>query len=558
MDPDQSALSSEVEALRERVAELEEVLDAIRTGQVDALVDGDDIFTLVSAESASNLFRGQVLQQISESVIATDKDQRIIYMNEAGELQYDRKASEVIGLPLTEVYKYEWLKPGDEQAALDAIQNLGHWRGENLQVKRSGEVIYVESVVNVLRDAAWEPIGLLAVIRDISEEVKARNALTESALHKDRFLATLAHELRNPLSPLMNGLQLLEGDKVDPAVLNITRAMMQRQLDILVRLVDDLLDMSRISRGKLELRNAHVDLVKAMHMAVETSRPFIDRNGHQLRVNVQPGTYTVYGDNTRLAQIIANLLNNAAKYTPRGGTITVDLEAQEGEAVLRVSDTGIGIRPEDLGRVFDMFAQVDSSTHGAGGLGIGLNIAKRLAEKHDGRLDVFSNGINRGSSFELHVPLTASITTFSSGNAPVEHASSAGIRILVVDDNEDIAGSMVAILRKAGHTVESAHDGEVAISLGAVFKPQLVLMDIGMPVMDGYEACKRMRAEHWGQRARIVAISGWGQEEDRKKSRDAGFDGHVVKPMDSATLKRQVAEASSRWAHDASVEPFPT
>jgi len=545
MDPNtETALIAEVEALRERVAELEEVLHAIRTGQVDALVDGNDIFTLASAESASNRFRGQVLQQISESVIALDNDQRIIYMNEAGEQQYDRKASDVIGLPLTDVYTYEWLKPGDEQAAWDAIRDHGHWRGENIHVKRNGEVIHVESVVNVLHDEVRRPIGLLAVMRDISEEVRARQALSESALQKDRFLATLAHELRNPLSPLMNGLQLLEGDDVDLTLLNTTRGMMQRQLDHLVRLVDDLLDLSRISRGKLELRNAHVDLVTVLHMAVETSRPLIDRNGHHLRMNVQPGTYPVYGDNTRLAQIISNLLNNAAKYTPRGGTITVDLTAHEGQAVLSVSDTGIGIRPEEIGRVFDMFTQVDGSAQGAGGLGIGLNIAQRLTVMHGGRLEAYSDGTGRGSSFTLHVPLTASIAKDTSDSVPVEHANGAGIRILVVDDNADIAGSMVVILRKAGHTVGSAHNGQDAIRLGAILKPQLVLMDIGMPVMDGYEACRRMRAQYWGERARIIAVSGWGQEGDRKLSRDAGFDGHVVKPIERSTLDRVIGEAS--------------
>jgi PAS domain S-box-containing protein len=543
MDPDQGiALIAEVEALRERVAELEEVLHAIRTGQVDALVDGDDIYTLGSAESSSNRFRGQVLQQISETVIAMDNDQRITYINEAAERQYERKATDVIGLPLSELHESRWIEPADEQSAWDAIRDHGHWRGENLHVKRNGEVIHVESVVNVLHDEANRPIGLLAVMRDISEHVKARQALAESSAQKDRFLATLAHELRNPLSPLMNGLQLLEGDDVDLKLLNTTRAMMQRQLDNLVRLVDDLLDLSRISRGRLELRNEQVDLVKVLHMAVETSRPLIDRHGHQLRVNVQPGTYPVYGDNTRLAQVISNLLNNATKYTPDGGTITVDLAAQEGVAVLHVSDTGIGIRPEEIDRVFDMFTQVNDSLQGGGGLGIGLNLAQRLSVMHGGRLEAYSNGIGRGSSFTLHVPLKAFITTVSSGSVPVELANGIGIRILVVDDDPDIAGSMVVILRRAGHTVESARNGEDAIPLGAIFKPQLVLMDIGMPVMDGYEACRRMRAEKWGQCSRIIAISGWGQEGDRKLSRDAGFDGHVVKPIERTMLERVIAE----------------
>lgn len=534
---------AENEALRERLAELEETLHAIRTGQVDALVDGTDIYTLESAESASNRFRGEVLQQISETVIAVDNDHRITYINEATEKRYGRNATDVIGLKVSALYEYKWNRPEDEQVAHDAIRDHGHWRGENIHVKRDGEVLHVESVINVLRDEDGKRVGLLAVMRDITQQVKDRDALSESARQKDHFLATLAHELRNPLAPLMNGLQLLEGDSVEKEVLTSTRAMMQRQLDQLVRLVDDLLDMSRISRGKLELRNEHLDLVKVLSMAVETSKPLIDRGRHQLKVSVQPGKFPVHGDRTRLAQIISNLLNNAAKYTPPGGRISVDVALQDGEAVLRVTDNGIGISPGEIDRIFDMFTQVDGSVQGAGGLGIGLNIAQRLASMHGGMLEVESGGRNRGSCFTFRIPLTPHATNGVAEKARPGAGSDPGIRILVVDDNADIAYTMLMLLRRAGHAVEVAHDGEEAIRMGAKTRPHLVLMDIGMPVMDGYEACKRMRAEGWGQRARIVAVSGWGQEDDRNKSREAGFDGHMVKPIERGTLERVIAEA---------------
>lgn len=538
-----TALIAENQALRDRVAELEETLHAIRTGQVDALVDGTDIYTLESAETASNRFRGQVLQQISETVIAVDKEDRLTYINEATEKQYGRKATDVIGLPVSALFEYKWNDPADEQAARDGLREHGHWRGENIHVKLDGQVVHVESVINVLRDEQGERKGLLAVMRDISQQVKDREDLSESARQKDHFLATLAHELRNPLAPLMNGLQLLEGDDVDKEHLTTTRAMMQRQLDQLVRLVDDLLDMSRISRGKLELRKEHLDLVKVLNMAVETSKPLIDRHGHHLKVSVEPSRFPVYGDATRLAQIISNLLNNAAKYTPQGGAITVDLAPHGEEAVLRVTDNGIGIGPEAIDRIFDMFTQVDGSVQGAGGLGIGLNISQRLAAMHGGKLDVQSAGRDRGSCFTLRIPLAAHALGDVAVNGHVHHGTSPGLRVLVVDDNRDIAYTMVMILRMGGHTAEAAHDGEESVRMGARMQPHLVLMDIGMPVMDGYEACKRMRAERWGQRARIIAISGWGQEEDRKKSREAGFDGHLVKPMERGTLERVIAEA---------------
>jgi PAS domain S-box-containing protein len=535
-----------IATLQQRVNELEDTLHAIRTGQVDALVDGTDIYTLESAESASNRFRGQVLQQISETVIAVDNEQRITYINEATEVQYDRRATDVIGLPIAELFEYRWNDPADEQAARDGLREHGHWRGENIHVRRDGQVLHVESVINVLRDETGERIGLLAVMRDISQQVKHRAEQTESARQKDHFLATLAHELRNPLAPLMNGLQLLEGDDVDRDLIATTRAMMQRQLDQLVRLVDDLLDMSRISRGKLELRSERLDLEKVLNMAVETSKPLIDRNGHHLNVLVEPGFYPVHGDSTRLTQIISNLLNNAAKYTPSGGAITVELLAHDGHALVRVLDNGIGIGPEEVERIFDMFTQVDASVQGAGGLGIGLNIAQRLAVMHGGQLEVHSDGRNKGACFTLRIPLVEITFGHTTDVAHTRIGVHSGVRILVVDDNKDIAYTMVMLLRKAGHQAEAANDGQVALRIGARMQPHLVLMDIGMPVMDGYETCRRMRAQRWGQRARIVAISGWGQEEDRKKSRDAGFDGHVVKPMERATLERLIVEVNQR------------
>lgn len=532
------SLAAENEALRERLTEMEETLHAIRTGQVDALVDGTDIYTLDSVESASNRFRGRVLQEISETVIAVDNDNHITYINEAAEKQYGRMATDVIGLRVRALYEHVWVNPGDEQAASDALRDTGQWRGEHIQVKLDGRKMNVESVITVLRDEDGNGTGLLAVMRDITRQVQDRDALNESARQKDHFLATLAHELRNPLAPLMNGLQLLDMDGLAPEVLDNTRGMMQRQLDQLVRLVDDLLDMSRISRGNLELRTEQLDLAKVLSMAMETSKPLIDRNGHQLELRVEPGVFPVHGDSTRLAQIISNLLNNAAKYTPSSGVITVGLAAENGNAVLSVSDNGIGIASGELDRIFEMFTQVDASLQGAGGLGIGLNIAKRLATLHQGTLEVRSEGRGKGSCFTFSMPMNTTPLNGTSGSTGLLHGSGSSLRILVVDDNRDVASSMVPLLHRAGHMAEAAHSGEEALRIGSRYQPHLVLMDIGMPAMNGYDACKLMRAEPWGQRARIVAISGWGQEKDRQRSQAAGFDEHMVKPIEGHSIQR--------------------
>jgi PAS domain S-box-containing protein len=533
----------ELVRLQDRVAELEETLEAIRTGQVDALVDGTAVYTLESAESASNRFRGQVLQQISETVIAVDNDHLITYINEAAEEQYGRKATEVLGLKVTELYEYRWVHPEDEEEAVTAIRDQGIWRGENIHVKRDGQVLHVESVVKVLHDAEGAAIGLLAVMRDITQRVKDREALAESARQKDRFLATLAHELRNPLSPLMNGLQLLEGAASDQELLEDTRQMMQRQLNQLVRLVDDLMDLSRISRGRLALHKENVDLKEVMRTAIETSRPLIEQRGHRFEAAMDEGSCLVHGDAARLAQIISNLLNNAAKYTEPGGTIELTLVRKDPQACISVKDTGIGIDPEAIGSIFEMFTQVESNVQGAGGLGIGLNIAQRLTHMHQGSLAAQSEGRGKGAEFKLCLPLLPSQTEQRIQRAPSDTFISAPqLRVMVVDDNHDGAFTLMMILRKAGYLVEVAYDGEQALRSGAAFGPDLIFMDIGMPVMDGYAACERMRAEPWGQRARIIAVSGWGQDSDRIRSHQAGFDEHLVKPIERHTILRVVQD----------------
>ena len=374
---------------------------------------------------------------------------------------------------------------------------------------------------------------------DISDRKNMEDELASIATNKDNFLATLAHELRGPLAPLKNGLQLLEMTTDDPSVQENTRSMMVRQLDHMVRLVDDLMDLSRINTGKITLTFDEVDLSDVVATAMETSRPLIDQNGHSLTVELGNEKFMVLGDRDRLVQVVANLLTNAAKYTPQGGMIDVVVERNPSDISISVKDSGIGIEADKLDMVFDMFAQVDpdQKNRSGGGLGIGLNIVKRLMEKHHGSVEVSSEGLGKGSKFTIRIPRTPGPVAKASTPQTTTAEKLLKRRVLVVDDNEDAALSMSMILKKRGHEIAVAHDGENAVEKGTAFKPEIVIMDIGMPKMNGYEACAAMRKTEWGKNCMIVALSGWGQDEDRQKSKVAGFDRHVVKPIDRATLE---------------------
>jgi signal transduction histidine kinase/ActR/RegA family two-component response regulator len=381
--------------------------------------------------------------------------------------------------------------------------------------------------------------GVVCYFYDISEQMKAQALLHEADRRKSEFLATLAHELRNPLAPLRNGLELLALSQGDPSTWDQAHAMMKRQLDQMVRLIDELLDLSRITRGTVDLQLVQVDLRAVIDQAVEISRHTIEQHGHTLVLDLSPSPLIVNGDSMRLAQVFNNLLNNAAKYTDHGGIITIKAIGGAEETSISVTDNGIGITTADQGRVFDMFAQVERAhDRSQGGLGIGLNIVKHLVEQHGGRIMVRSDGPGTGSCFTVILPLIAATVTEPIANTPsLVSQMAAHKRILVVDDNEDAATMMALLLKKWGHTVEVAHDGLEALSTGARFLPELILMDIGMPVMDGHEACTQMRGTSWGRAAYIVALTGWGQQEDKLRSEQAGFDHHLVKPVSRDVLK---------------------
>ena len=540
---------AEIETLKSRLAEAEETLRAIRSGEVDALVVGDKLYILEGMEAASNRFRGEVMAQIDDAVITIDNEQRVTYFNAAAERQYDIAASHALGCPLSEIFDSNWPDPDDQARAATSLAGAGSWRGRNVHVKRDGRRIDVESTVTVMHDAHGKRTGLLSVVRDISERVDAEQqraaqrlaaeqALREAARRKDEFIAMLAHELRNPLAPLRNALHVMRASQ-EPSVHENARLIMERQVRQLVYLVDDLLDISRFSQGKVVLRRRPVDVVAAVQAAIETSRPLIDAGRHELIVRLPaPRTLLVDADWTRLCQIITNILNNAAKYTPAGGRIEVSTKRDGSQAAISVRDSGVGIPPELLPRVFDMFAQVDRSlerTHG--GLGIGLALVKRLVELHGGTVDAHSDGTGRGSSFVVHMALIDAVV-----DEPVQTVRAPPAAfvddtcILVVDDNVDSAESLSEALRLIGYQTCTANDGLEAIEVARARRPSAVLLDIGMPKLNGLDAARRMRAQPWGRNMLMVAMSGWGEEVDRCNSIEAGFDHHFVKPVDIDVL----------------------
>jgi PAS domain S-box-containing protein len=389
---------------------------------------------------------------------------------------------------------------------------------------------------------------LVGTYLDVTDRKRAETELREADRKKDDFLALLAHELRNPLAPVRNGLQVIRLSS-ERGPRERAQAMMDRQLTHMVRLIDDLLDVSRISRNKMELRRARISLADAVGSAVETARPAIEAAGHDLRVDVPAEPVLLDADLTRVAQVIANLLTNSAKYTERGGRIELTARRDGDDAVVSVTDTGIGIPAESLGNIFDLFSQVDRSIERAtGGLGIGLALVKGLVEMHGGTVTAASAGPGKGSTFTVRLPAVPARDAAAAGPAVGGGGPSGGPgrRILVVDDNRDSAESMGEMLQLFGNEVALAHDGVEAVERAGAFRPQVILMDVGMPRLNGYEATRRIREQPWGKGVAIVALTGWGQEGDRSKSRAAGCDGHLVKPVSLADLQRVLAEVGQR------------
>jgi PAS domain S-box-containing protein len=382
---------------------------------------------------------------------------------------------------------------------------------------------------------------------DVTDQRELEQALKDADRRKNEFLAMLAHELRNPLAPIRHAVQVMRLTGGNGEVVATTSEMMERQLGQLVRLVDDLLDVSRISRGKIELRERRIEVASAVNHAVEAIRSQLQGMGHHLSVTLPPKPIYLNADPTRLAQVVGNLLNNACKFTDKGGRIWLTVERESGQAVIRVRDSGIGIAADQLPRIFEMFVQVDTSLErSVSGLGIGLTLVKCLVEMHGGTVEGHSGGIGQGSEFVVRLPIIVETPQPPREPTISEPATPTARRILVVDDNRDATDSLAMLLNLTGNQTHIAHDGLEAVEAAATFRPDVVLLDIGLPKLNGYEACRRIREEPWGKDMVLVALTGWGQEEDRQKSKEAGFDGHLVKPVDLGALMHLFASMSPR------------
>jgi signal transduction histidine kinase len=380
----------------------------------------------------------------------------------------------------------------------------------------------------------------LSLETEVRERLRAETSLKEAVVKRDEFLAMLSHELRNPLSPLRNASHMLmQGDTQDPKII-WSRGVIERQLKHMIRLVDDLLDVSRIARGKIVLLNEPVRVGDVVASAVEIVQPLLEQKRQQLQIETPDPQLSVRGDPVRLAQVVGNLLHNAAKYTGEGGQVVLTTRSRNGRAEIIVQDTGIGISADSMPKIFELFTQIPSErVSSTGGLGIGLALVRALVELHGGEIVATSPGMDQGSEFTVRLPLLETVSQEAASGAAepkAEPAVQVRRNILIADDNQDALESLALMLRMEGHEVHCASDGEEALELAGLRRPEIVVLDVGMPKMDGCEVARRIRAESWGRDAVLVALTGWGQEVDRRRSREAGFDMHLVKPVDPATL----------------------
>jgi len=378
-------------------------------------------------------------------------------------------------------------------------------------------------------------------LRRANDELsRSENMLKEAVIKRDEFLAMLSHELRNPLSPLRNASHMLmQGETQDPKII-WSRGVIERQLKHLIRLVDDLLDVSRIARGKIVLVSERVNVADIVASAVEIVQPLLEQKKQHLELNAESQELFVRGDPVRLTQVVGNLLHNAAKYTGEGGSILLTTRLNGGKAEVCVRDTGIGISTDSMPRIFELFTQIPSErVNTSGGLGIGLALVRALVELHGGEITAASDGLDRGSEFTMRLPLFASAAIASDAVQAIaskDQVVPVRRNILIADDNQDALESLALMLRLEGHEVHCASDGEEALALAGLRRPEIVVLDVGMPKLDGCEVARRIRAESWGRGAVLVALTGWGQDVDRRRSREAGFDMHLVKPVDPATI----------------------
>jgi len=508
-------------------------------GGVNMLVD---ISKRKQVEHAGALLAA-IVESSDDAIITKDLNGVITSWNKSAERLFGYAAHEVIGRPVTILIPPDRLD--EETAILDRLrrgQRLDHF--ETVRVCKDGTKLDISLTISPVLGDAGRIIAISKIARDITEQKRAQEALREQDRRKDEFLAMLAHELRSPLAPIHNAVQLLlRSGGGDGKTIASATEVLQRQVGHIVRLVDDLLDVNRISRGRIQLRKAWTNLATIVTLAVESARAACEGMGHDLTVTVPARPIWLDADPSRLAQVLGNLLNNACKFTDRGGRVGLAIEQEGQQAVILVRDSGIGIAADQLPHVFDMFMQVDTPlARSRGGLGLGLTLVKRLVELHGGTVEARSAGIGHGSEFVVRLPVAESVPP--TPPTDVQPVVAARRRILIVDDNRDSADSLAMLMKLAGHDVHTAHDGLEAVDKAAALQPGLILLDIGLPGINGYEAARRIRRNQQQPALTLVALTGWSREEDRRRSAEAGFDAHLAKPVDLDELTRLLANAA--------------
>jgi PAS domain S-box-containing protein len=524
-----------------------------------------------------------LLQYLSEhspeSIVAVEGTTHVVsYLNPAFARLVGKEKKDLIGHPLAAA-----VPEGDNNgclALLDRVFRTGisESLSEQEHLQSQSRPVYWSYSVWAILGADKRPAGVMIQVTDstdaanfrqqsvamneallvsasrqheLAEVAKTFSARLQAAVQtRDHFIAVLSHELRNPLAAFSSGLHLLKLAGGDPITAESSQEMMERQLKQMVRLVDDLLDVSRITTGKLELHKQPVELASVIQSSLEASRQAIDLGGHELTVTLPPDPILMDADPARLAQAFSNLLNNAAKYSEPGGHIWLSAERDGSEVTIRVRDAGIGISADKLPHIFEVFMQADTSWRRVqGGMGIGLSLVKEFIELHGGRVEAHSDGAGKGSEFIVRLSAQDAVGPVATGvELPTAPAKSREVqrRILVVDDNRDAAESLATMLRLMGHEVRTACDGETGVAIAAEFRPEVILMDLGMPRMDGFEAARRIRSEPWGSGPLLVALTGWGADDDRKRTQEAGFDRHLVKPVAPDALTELMAEIPTK------------
>jgi PAS domain S-box-containing protein len=466
------------------------------------------------------------------AIFMLDSDGLVSSWNSGARAINGYEAHEIIGKPLGIFYTPQDREEHKPEAELEAARLFGRVENEGWRVRKDGTVFWVNAVVTAIRDSSGRLLGYAKVTRDMSER-KRLEELERSSRRMNEFLAMLAHELRNPLAPIRNAVTVMQLEELPSPALRNCRDIIDRQLAHVTRLVDDLLDIGRLSTGKVKLRLEVVRMAEVVSRSIEAARPLMEARRHQLDLHVTDKPAYVNGDPTRLTQILQNLLVNAAKYTPDGGRIAVDVAADEGFLTVAVKDNGRGIAQEDLEAIFELFRQADNDSPSESGLGVGLTLARSLAQMHGGTLEARSEGPGKGSTFTLRLPLAAAAAVTEQRETELELEAR---RILVVDDNRDAADTTTAILRLLGNEVECAYSGPSAIQLAGQFRAAVVMLDLAMPGMDGMETLRRIRELPGMQGVFAIAMTGYGTQEDRRRTSDAGFDAHVTKPVDLDSL----------------------